>query len=69
MAPTNITTAARRAIKEKFDHLYWIPAASCDKIWNTTKAARGFTTLPTTYKGAAPQLLIKGQRPLWVQDE
>jgi len=30
--------------------LYWIPAATCDKIWNTTKDARRFTTLPNMYK-------------------
>ena len=68
-APADVGTAARSAIKEKFDSLYWIPAATCDKIWNTTKAARGFTTLPDMYKGAAPQLLIKGgQRPIWNMD-
>jgi hypothetical protein len=64
--PTDVVKASHTAIKEKFDALYWIPAATCDKIWNTNKAAKGFTVLPVGYKGPAPQLLIRGkQHPVW----
>jgi hypothetical protein len=67
-APSSVATAARDAIREKFDVLYWIPAAKCDKMWDTKKAERGFTTLPSGHNNAAPQLLIRGgQKPVWAR--
>jgi hypothetical protein len=67
--PEDIALVARAEIKKKFDRLYWIPAATSDKMWNTNKAGRGFITLPDGYNGPAPQLLINGgQEPIWVQD-
>ncbi|KAI6111421.1 hypothetical protein F5141DRAFT_1003861 [Pisolithus sp. B1] len=67
--PPELANVSRKEIKRKFDTLYWIPAASCDKMWNTNKK-RGFTALPDGYSGNAPQLLIKGARkPTWERDE
>jgi hypothetical protein len=56
--------AIRAQMKKKFDELYWIPAASSDKVWNT-KRAKGFAILPDGWSTAAPQLLVLNQSPEW----
>lgn len=67
--PDDVAAVACAAVKEKFDQLYWIPAPSNDKMWNTNKARRGFTTLPRCYMGPAPQLLVKGPgKPIWARN-
>jgi hypothetical protein len=66
--PSNIVTVAHSALKSRFDHLYWIPAATSDKIWNT-KAGRGFVILPNAHRGSAPQILIRTlQKPIWTHN-
>jgi hypothetical protein len=66
--PTKVVKDSCAAIKEKFDDLYWIPAATCDKMWVTNRAANGFTSLPDDYNGPAPQLLVRGNHePVWAR--
>lgn len=55
----------RRALKKKFDKLYWMPFAQSDRIWYT-KAAIGFQkSSGRNILAPAPQILINGPRPLW----
>jgi hypothetical protein len=58
--------AIRNAMKEKFDTLYWIPAATSDKIWNTRRDL-AFVSLPNGSTTPSPRLLIHSRRgvPQW----
>ncbi|KAF8889789.1 hypothetical protein BD779DRAFT_1438914 [Infundibulicybe gibba] len=64
----NLANVMRSHIRAKVNRLYWIPHATSDKIWNTSRTPSGFTTLPQGHAGAAPRLLVKGRNPKWEED-
>jgi hypothetical protein len=56
----------RKAMKAKFDTLYWIPAATAGKMWNT-KPEKDFVSFPVGWSSASPRLFVQGGhgQPQW----
>ena len=57
-ADKQVAHAMRKAIRERFNKLLWIPQASRDKMWNTAQS-NDFTRLPLGSSGPAPQILVR----------
>lgn len=57
----------RKALKDKFDKLYWVPFAQTDRIWGTKYMSTFQKSSGVDRKKAAPQIFLnpKAEAPIW----
>jgi hypothetical protein len=59
MADAGTVEAIRTAITAKLMRFKWIPHATQDKLWNTTRLPKRFKKFPRAYEGPAPRILVR----------
>jgi hypothetical protein len=59
-ADAGTVAAIRTAITAKLMRFKWIPQATQDKLWNTTRMPKRFKKFPVGYEGPAPRILVRG---------